>query len=313
MNTPIFHLSKLAHTFSIIARDAQTGQLGVAVQSHWFSVGRLVCWAEAGVGAVATQAMVNVNYGPLGLERMRRGLSAPEALAELLAADEGRELRQVAMVDAQGRAAAHTGTQCIAEAGHEIGAGFSAQANIMANDRVWPTMAQAFRQARGNLAERLLCALEAGQDAGGDLRGKQSAALLVVAGKPTPEPWTGVIVELRVEDHPEPLAELRRLLHLHRAYEHMNQGNALLGENRTEEALAQYRLAAQMAPNIPELPFWHAVALADVGRLDEALPIFRDVFARDPNLALLLQRLPASGLLRAEAQVIDRILNEVKH
>lgn len=313
MNTPIFHPSKLAHTFSIIARDAQTGQLGVAVQSHWFSVGRLVCWAEAGVGAVATQAMVNVNYGPLGLERMRRGLSAPEALAELLVADEGRELRQVAMVDAQGRAAAHTGTQCIAEAGHEIGAGFSAQANIMANDRVWPTMAQAFRQARGNLAERLLCALEAGQDAGGDLRGKQSAALLVVAGKPTPEPWTGVIVELRVEDHPEPLAELRRLLHLHRAYEHMNQGDALLGENRTEEALAQYRLAAQMAPNIPELPFWHAVALADVGRLDEALPIFRDVFARDPNLALLLQRLPASGLLRAEAQVIDRILNEVKH
>ncbi|MBC7231988.1 MAG: DUF1028 domain-containing protein [Chloroflexi bacterium] len=308
MHTTMFRPSQLAHTFSIVARDEQTGDLGVAVQSHWFAVGRLVCWAEAGVGAVATQAMVQVSYGPLGLERMRRGFSAPETLADLLAADEGRELRQVAMVDAQGRVAAHTGAQCIAEAGHEIGPGFSVQANIMANSQVWPAMAHAFRQAQGDLAERLLCALEAAQEAGGDLRGKQSAALLVVSGERTPEPWAGVRVELRVEDHPEPLVELRRLLRLHQAYEHMNQGDALLGEKRTEEALAEYRRAAQMAPDIPELPFWHAVTLADLGRLEEALPIFRDVFARDPNLALLLQRLPASGLLHADAQTIARIL-----
>ncbi|MEM4723451.1 MAG: DUF1028 domain-containing protein, partial [Candidatus Hadarchaeum sp.] len=303
-----FRPSPILCTYSIVARDERTGQLGVAVQSHWFSVGRLVCWAEAGVGAVATQAMVNVSYGPLGLERMRKGLSAPEVLAELLAADEERELRQVAIVDAQGRAAAHTGAQCIAEAGHEIGAGFSVQANIMANNRVWPAMARAFRQAHGDLAERLLCALEAAQEAGGDLRGKQSAALLVVSGERTPEPWAGVLVELRVEDHPEPLAELRRLLHLHRAYEHMNQGDALLGQNRTEEALAEYRLAAQVAPHIAELPFWHAVTLTELGRLEEALPIFRDVFARDPNLAQLLQRLPESGLLHANAQAMARIL-----
>nr|MBC7245670.1 DUF1028 domain-containing protein [Chloroflexota bacterium] len=312
MDTKAFYPSDFAHTFSIVARDAQTGQLGVAVQSHWFSVGRLVCWAEAGVGAVATQALVQVSYGPLGLERMRRGFSAPEALAELLSADEGREMRQVAMVDAQGRVAAHTGTQCIAEAGHEVGEGFSVQANMMANNQVWPAMSHAFRQAQGDLAERMLTALEAAQNAGGDVRGKQSAALLIVAGEPTPEPWTGVLVELRVEDHPEPLVELRRLLNLHRAYEHMNQGDALLGENRTEEALAEYRLAAQMAPDIPELPFWHAVTLADLGCLEEALPIFREVFARDPNLTLLLQRLPASGLLHADEQVITRILNEAK-
>lgn len=308
MNSTHFRPSPILCTYSIVARDERTGQLGVAVQSHWFSVGRLVCWAEAGVGAVATQAMVNVSYGPLGLERMRKGLSAPEVLAELLAADEERELRQVAMVDAQGHAAAHTGARCIAEAGHEVGEGFSVQANIMAHNRVWPAMARAFRQAQGDLAERLLCALEAAQEAGGDLRGKQSAALLVVSGERTTEPWAGVLVELRVEDHAEPLVELRRLLLLHRAYEHMNQGDALLGQNRTEEALAEYRLAAQIAPDIPELPFWHAVTLADLGRLDEALPIFRDVFARDPNLVLLLQRLPASGLLHADAQIMARIL-----
>jgi uncharacterized Ntn-hydrolase superfamily protein len=228
-----FRPSELAHTYSIVARDAQTGQLGVAVQSHWFGVGRLVTWAEAGVGAVATQAMVQVRYGPLGLERMRQGLSAQEALAELLAADDGRELRQVAMVDAGGDVAAHTGSQCIAEAGQETGAGFSAQANMMATQQVWPAMARAYREACGDLAERLLSALDAAQAAGGDLRGKQSAAMLIVGAERGPEPWAGVLLELRVEDHPEPLAELRRLVTLQRAYEHMNQGDTLLGSART--------------------------------------------------------------------------------
>jgi len=300
--------SKLAHTFSIVARDRATGQLGVAVQSHWFSVGREVCWAEPGVGAVATQSLVEVSYGPLGLAGMRRGLTASQALAELLAADEGRELRQVAMVDARGHVAVHTGRQCMADAGHELGATFSVQANIMANPRVWPAMANAYRVARGELAERLLEALDAAQAAGGDLRGRQSAALLVVGGERCVEPWSGVLVELRVEDHPQPLVELRRLLTLHRAYEHMNAGDDLLGQKRVEEALIEYRCAAQMAPQISEMPFWHAVTLADLGRVEEALPLFREVFARDPNLATLLERLPAAGLLRADAPTLARLL-----
>ena len=309
MNTRQFAPSQLACTYSIVVRDADTGQLGVAVQSHWFSVGGLVCWAEAGVGAVATQSMVQVSYGPLGLDRMREGLSASEALAELLAADDGRELRQVAMVDAQGRVAAHTGARCIAEAGHQTGEGFSVQANIMANREVWPAMARAYREAQGDLAERLLAALDAAQAAGGDLRGKQSAAMVIVGAEPSAERWEGVLLELRVEDHPDPLVELRHLVKLHRAYEHMNEGDELLGEDRVEEALVQYRTAAQMAPEIPELPFWQAVTLADLGRVDEALPLFGDVFARDPNLAVLVQRLSASGLLRDDPQMMARILS----
>ncbi len=311
MRSSKFFPSQIAHTYSIVARDIQTGQLGVAVQSHWFSVGSLVCWGESGVGVIATQSVVKVDYGPLGLERMRAGLSAPQALAELLVQDEGRDLRQVAMVDAQGRVAVHTGERCIAEAGHELGDAFSVQANMMASPSVWPAMARAYRQARGDLAERLLRALDAAQASGGDVRGKQSAAMLIVGGERLPQPWTGNVLELRVEDHPEPLSELRRLLRLHRAYSHSNQGDELLAKDQIEAALEEYRTAAQIAPHIPELPFWHAVTLADLGRLDEALPLFRDVFAHDPNLALLVQRLPASGLLRDDPQMMAQILSLV--
>ncbi len=216
------------------------------------------------------------------------------------------------MVDAQGHVAVHTGTRCIAEAGHDTGEGFSVQANIMANKDVWPAMARAYREAQGDLTERLLAALDAAQAAGGDLRGKQSAAMLIASAEPSAERWKGILLELRVEDHPEPLLELRRLLNLHRAYEHMNQGDVLLGEERVDEALEQYRTAAQIAPQITELPFWHAVTLADLGRVDEALPLFRDVFGRDPNLALLVQRLPRSGLLRDDPQMMARILSSVQ-
>ena len=215
----------LAHTFSIVARDPHSGEMGVAVQSHWFSVGSVVAWAEAGVGAVATQALVEVSYGPLGLALMRAGKSAPEALSALLAADKERELRQVAMVDTQGGVAVHTGDRCIADAGHEAGDGFSVQANMMANPKVWPAMAQAYREAEGNLAERLLVALEAGQVAGGDLRGRQSAAIRIVKPVSTGRPWVDTMMDLRVEDHAEPIRELRRLVDLHRAYQHMNRGD----------------------------------------------------------------------------------------
>jgi uncharacterized Ntn-hydrolase superfamily protein len=302
------HPSQLAHTFSIVARDPESGEMGVAVQSHWFSVGALVTWAEAGVGAVATQALVEVSYGPLGLALMRAGKSAPEALAALLAADEGHDIRQVAMVDAQGQVAAHTGARCIADARHEIGEGFSVQANMMVNPNVWPEMARAYREAEGDLAERMLAALEAGQAAGGDIRGQQSAAILIVKPVSTGQPWANTVMELRVEDHPEPIRELRRLVDLHRAYQHMNQGDELMGDGQTEEALREYRAAAEMAPEIEEMPFWHAVTLADMGRVDEALPIFRGVFAKNADWAKLVSRLPKAGLLRDDPEMMRRIL-----
>lgn len=300
--------SKMAHTFSIVARDVESGEMGVAVQSHWFSVGSVVTWAEAGVGAVATQALVEVSYGPRGLALMRAGQSAPEALEALLRADEGRELRQVALVDAQGQVAAHTGARCVADAGHEVGAGFSAQANMMATPTVWPEMARVYRETEGDLAARLLAALEAGQAAGGDIRGRQSAAILIVKAEGSGRPWADTVMDLRVEDHVAPIRELRRLIELHRAYQRMNRGDELLGASRTEDALREYRAAAEMAPGIEELPFWHAVTLADLGRVEEALPIFREVFAANADWATLLERLPKAGMLRDDPQMMERIL-----
>ena len=207
----VFAQSRPVHTYSIVARDAATGEMGVAVQSHWFSVGSIVSWAEAGVGAVATQSFVDPAYGPLGLEIMRNGKSAQQALDGLLASDPGLAVRQVAMVDAKGNVAAHTGKKCIPSAGHIAGEQFSVQANLMVNDAVWPAMAKAYREAKGELADRMLAALDAAQAAGGDIRGKQSAAILIVSGTPTGKSWVDRKMDLRVEDHPEPLKELRRL------------------------------------------------------------------------------------------------------
>ena len=267
-----------AHTFSIVARDQVTGALGVGVQSHWFSTGSLVTWAEAGVGVIATQSMVEVSYGPLGLESMRTGHNATETLKNLLAADEGRELRQVAMVDHNGCVATHTGKRCIAEAGHITGEGFSVQANMMLHSTVWPAMADAYRAAAGPLEDRLLVALDAAQSAGGDIRGQQSAAILVVEGKSTGKAWEGIRVDLRVEDHPTPITELKRLVNVQKAYRLMNTGDDLLGKKQVAEALEAYHSAAAMLPGQIELPFWQAVTLADLGRLDEALPIFAEIF-----------------------------------
>lgn len=299
----------LAHTFSIVARDPISGEMGVAVQSHWFSVGSLVTWGEAGVGVIATQSMVDASYGPLGLDLMRAGRKAPQALAGLLAADEGRDLRQVAMADNHASVAVHTGSRCIQDAGHETGEGFSAQANMMASPSVWPAMANAYVNATGSLAERLLTALEAGQDAGGDIRGMQSAAILVVAPTSTGRPWVDRRIDLRVEDHQTPIAELRRLVRLRQAYDLMNTGDEKLGEGNVEEALSAYQGAAQLAPEILELPFWQAVTLTELGRGDEALGIFRKVFSEEPAWRILLQRLPAAGLLNTDPVTLEKIIH----
>jgi uncharacterized Ntn-hydrolase superfamily protein len=314
MKTSPFILPRfpLANTFSIVARDPQTGCLGAAVQSHWFSVGATVTWAEAGVGVVATQALAEVNYGPLGLALMRAGKTPAETLQALLSIDDRREMRQVAMVDAQGRVATHTGSHCMADAGHAGGESFSVQANMMASPEVWPAMAAAYRQAQGDFAGRLVAALEAGQAAGGDIRGQQSAAILIVAGASTGKPWADKLMDLRVEDHPAPIEELKRLVQIHRAYQLMNLGDEYLGKEETEKALEAYAGAARLAPEMGEIPFWHAVTLADMGRLDEALPIFKELFAANPNWGRLLQRLPPAGMMHASPQTIQSILDIIR-
>ncbi len=294
-----------AHTFSIVARDPETGEMGVAVQSHWFSTGSIVTWAEPGVGVVATQSMAEVSYGPLGLIAMQAGKPVSNVLADLLKKDENREVRQVAMVDAKGNVAVHTGTRCIAEAGHHTGHQYSVQANMMLKNTVWPAMAAAYEKAKGPLADRLLSALDAAQAEGGDIRGKQSAAMLIVSGEASDHPWKGILVDLRVEDHPEPLAELRRLLNVQRAYEHMNQGDDLLSQGKIDDAFKAYEQGASLAPHLDELPFWQAVTLLDTGRETEALPILEKIFKSDPNWLLLLERLPAAGLLKNDPEMLQ--------
>jgi uncharacterized Ntn-hydrolase superfamily protein len=297
------------HTFSIVARDPSTGELGVAVQSHWFSVGPIVAWAEAGVGAVATQSFVDPSYGKNGLDLMRAGKSAPDTLKELLAKDEAREVRQVAMIDAQGRVDAWTGKNDIQAAGHIVGTNFSVQANLMLNDKVWPAMARAFENTKGDLAERMLAALDAAQAAGGDIRGRQSAAIIVVTGKPTGQAWKDRIFDLRVDDSPEPLQDLRRLVRLQRAYNHMNAGDLAVEKKDNEGALREYSAAEKLVPNNAEMIYWHAVALVNMGRVDDSLPLFRKVFAIDQNWVTLTPRLPKSGLLPDDPKIIERIVS----
>ena len=286
----------LAHTFSIVARDSATGELGVAVQSHYFSVGPIVPWAEAGVGAVATQSLVLVDYGPNGLDLMRRGVPAPEALDSLVSADTARAGRQVAMLDAHGRVAAYTGPHCIPFAGQHVGAQYSVQANLMANDRVWPAMAAAYERAHGDLAERLLQALEAGQKAGGDVRGMQSAAIVVVRAQSSGKPWADRLFDLRIEDSPQPIRELRRLVRLRRAYNEEDAGDNAISAKQPAEAMRHYEAAMKLAPDVVELQFWAAVSMFANGREAEAKPIFRRVFARERRWVPLVPRLAHVGL-----------------
>jgi uncharacterized Ntn-hydrolase superfamily protein len=290
-----------AHTFSIVARDSATGDLGVAVQSHWFSVGSTVVWAEAGVGAVATQSFVEPSYGPRGLALMRDGVAAADAMAQLIAQDPQSNARQLGFVDAQGHAAAHTGAKCIQYAGHHIGDGYTVQSNLMGNDKVVPAMTVAYEAARGDLAERMLAALDAAQAVGGDIRGCQSAAILVVSGKKSQAPWAGKKIDLRVEDSAAPLVELHRLVTLARAYDQMNQGDAAVETGDMKGAVEHYGAAAAAVPDNAEMVYWQGVALASHGEIDRALPLFRKAFADDPAWIELTRRLPSVGLLPDDA------------
>ncbi len=324
-------------TFSIVARDPKTGDIGVAVQSHWFAVGQTVPWAESGVGAVATQSFIDPAYGKLGLDLMRSGKSAPDALRGLLMADGACDVRQVAMIDTAGNVATFTGANDIQSAGGIAGAGaagvkipcgktggtfttgrdFAVQANLMANDRIWPAMDKAFRESAGDLAGRILAALDAAQAAGGDIRGRQSAAIIVVKAQPSGKPWQDQIFNLRVDDNPEPLKELRRLVALQRAYNHMNAGDLATEKNDLEGALREYSTAEEIAASTPGVPqsryaemvYWHAVALVNMKRVEESLPLFAKAFQLWPGWRELTKRLPAAGLLPDDPALIQRIVS----
>ncbi|MFL6246363.1 MAG: DUF1028 domain-containing protein [Thermoanaerobaculia bacterium] len=333
---PAFAQLRPVNTFSIVARDPVTGEMGVAVQSHWFAVGQIVPWAEAGVGAVATQSFVDPSYGKLGLDLLRAGKSAPDALRALLGGDASCEVRQVAMVDPSGAVATFTGSRDIVAAGGiasqatqsaqvacgaaggtlSVGRDFAVQANLMANDTIWPAMAKAYAETKGDLATRMLAALDAAQTAGGDIRGKQSAALIVVNAKSTGRPWQDRSFDLRVDDNPTPLAELRRLVSLQRAYNHMNAGDLAVEHKDNDAALREYSAAETIAATTPGIPqsrhaemiYWHAVALANMQRVDEALPLFARAFAMEPSWRELTPRLVKSGLLPDDRQMIEKIV-----
>ncbi|WP_345263501.1 DUF1028 domain-containing protein [Nibrella viscosa] len=299
-----------AHTFSIVARDERTGDMAVGVQSHWFSVGTTVSWAEAGVGAVATQSFVNKSFGIRGLQLLKQGKTAQQALDALLKDDAGREVRQVAIVDAKGNVAVHTGKKCIDYAGHRKGKNYSVQANMMLTSKVPDAMATAFeKNASLPLQERVLKALEAAQGAGGDIRGKQSAVLLVVRGKSTGAPWDdNHLVDLRVDDSPQPLQELARLLRVHLAYEHMNNGDLAIEKNDMKRAMTEYGAAMKLFPDNLEMKYWTAIGLANSRQVAKAADMLRSIYAKDPNWRELTRRLPKVGLLTVSEKDLKELV-----
>jgi len=307
MAEPSVAPSELAHTYSIVACDPERGEMGGAVQSHWFSVGSGVLWAEPGVGVVATQSFTRRAYGPLGLEAMAAGEAPAAAMKRLTEADEGRDVRQIGFVDARGRVAGYTGRRCIEHACDRQGPHFTIQANIMLKDTVCDAMAKAYETTEGSMARRLMAALEAAQAEGGDLRGRQSAAMVVVATAQPEHPWEGRIVDLRVDDHPTPVRELKRLLGIHEAYAHMSRGDEALERNDVAAGLAAYGRAVQMLPDRTEPLFWQAFTMVSVGKVDEALPLFERVFAAEPAWRDMPRRLVAAGLLEDDPELLAKI------
>jgi uncharacterized Ntn-hydrolase superfamily protein len=295
-------------TYSIVARDPETGDLGVAVQSHWFSVGSVVTWAESGVGAIATQSFAEPAYGPRGLALMRLGVDPETALRALTSADAEQARRQVAFIDVTGRVAAHTGTLCIEAAGHLTSDGVSVQANMMRGAGVWPAMLDAYKGSRGDLTDRLLAALDAAEAAGGDIRGRQSAAMLIVKGESSGQPWRDRIVDLRVDDAPDPLAELHRLIDVHRGYQHMEAAETHEIAGDLAASLDEYQLARPLLGDNDEAAFWSAILMADAGRVEEGKAVLADIVTREPGWAELLRRLPAVDLLHNGEATVTALL-----
>jgi len=281
-------------TYSIVARDQATGQLGVAAQSCYFALGSVLPWARAGVGAVATQSMVDPGYGPLCLGLLAAGMGAGAALAQVRADDEGREVRQVGVVSASGEVASFTGSMCIDHVSHAEGEGYSAQANMMAGDGVCEAMASAFESASGSLATRLVASLLAAESKGGDARGQMSAALIVVDGTQHDHPWDGVLANVRVDHHPDPLPELARLAQVAEAYHLCDVAEEALVRGDAAGALAGSEAGLALLPGEGNLLLSYIGALIGVGRIDEAATEVQKLVASRP---------PWEGVLRA---LIDR-------
>ena len=297
-------------TYSIVARDPATGELGVAVQSHWFAAGGSVPWAEAGVGAVATQAFLEMSYGPRGLDLLRQGATARETLDRLTADDPDADVRQVGIVDAQGNVATHTGDRTIPGAGHTTGEGFTCQANMMWTDGVWGAMANAYTRSDGDLAQRLLAALDAAEGERGDIRGRQAAGMLIVGGERLDEPWRGVRMHLHVDDHPDPNAELRRLVGVHRAYEHLERSEELELVHDAEGVQRERAAALATGPDLLEVRYWAAIGLANEGRYDEALELIASVYEASPGWHELLRRLVDHELMDITPEAAARLLEQ---
>jgi uncharacterized Ntn-hydrolase superfamily protein len=295
-------------TYSIVARDPKNGEFGVAVQSHYFSVGQIVPWAEAGVGAVATQALGEISYGPRGLDLMREGKPATEALQQLLAEDPEAARRQVAFVDAKGGVAVHTGELCIAHAGHRTGEGVSVQANMMERDTVPAAMLAAYESASGDLADRLLAALDAAEAEGGDIRGRQSAAMVIAGGERREHAWQGRQLELRVEDHPEPLAELRRLVQMHRAYRFADAAERAGTAGDFASASENLKKAMQLAPGNAEIAFWAAMGTATAGQMALAKQLLARAVSQEPRWRELVRRLPPTEMFPLTDEIIAELL-----
>jgi uncharacterized Ntn-hydrolase superfamily protein len=295
-------------TYSLLAIDKKAGEMGLAVQSHSFSVGSVVAWAEPGVGVVATQALAEASYGPLGLALMKGGKSPQQALKSLLATDPRPQMRQVAMLDSRGRVSAYTGQRCLPEAGHSTGRGFSVQANLVRGKRVRWAIARSFKRSKGSLDERLMNALEAGEGAGGDVRGKQSAAILIVRTRASNTPWEDKLIDLRVEDNPEPLRELRRLLRRSRAYAHAKIGDELMGKGDLSRSAEEYKKAFELAPEVEELRFWYGIGLLNRGEFEQGRRVLKAVVKKNGDWRLVLKNLPSRGLLRADKTGLQKIL-----
>jgi len=303
------YLEPFIHTYSIVARDEKSGQIGVGVQSHYFNVS-IVTWGESGVGVVATQSFVNKSFGLRGLELLKQGKSPREALDILISQDDGRDMRQVSIMDAKGNVATHTGSKCIKHAGHKIGKNYSVQANMMLSEKVWPLMAEAFENNYNlPLAERIIKSLEAAETVGGDIRGKQSTNLVIYKGESSDEKWEEPLMDLRVDDNEDPLKELNRLLILYRAYEECDKGDQAFEKGDVEVALEHYKNGMEMVPDNLELKYWTAVTLANTKQFERACELFSEVFKRDNNWKLLTERLPEVGLLSIEKEDYDKILS----
>ena len=282
-------------TYSIIAKCPVTGQYGVGIQSHFYAAGN-ACWAKAGVGVVVTQAMALIDHGPLGLKLMEGGASASNALVKRLGEDPEPEIRQVAMLDSNGEVAAHTGSLTIPAAGHVIGEGFSCQANLMWNESVPQAMSDAFEKTDGRLSDRLLSAMFAGQNAGGDIRGMQSGRILVVDSHIKQKEWEGVIVDVNVDDHPNPLEELGRLLKISSIYsEFTNSGY-------------EFELKQSEAEEFPEIAFWTAINLANKGDLEGGKELLRIALNDHDGWKELLIRCSKNNFFGITEELVDKLL-----